>query len=91
MNKQDLIAAVAEKTGASKSSVSDFLAATLDEIQGAVKRNDKLTLIGFGSFELAKTTEREGRNPQTGATVKIPAGVRPKFTAGKAFKDFVRS
>lgn len=90
MNKQELINQVAEKTSMTKAEVGQVIGAMIDVVQDAVRSNDKVVLTGFGSFELVKTSERQGRNPATGAAITVPAGRRPKFSPGKAFKDFVR-
>ena len=87
MNKTELIAAVAEKTGLSKKAAGDAVAATFDEIAGALKKGDKVQLIGFGTFEVRKRAARLARNPQTGAEIKIKASKAPAFKAGKALKD----
>ena len=81
MNKTELIAAVAEKTGLSKKD-SNTIAETL-------KANEKVQLVGFGSFETKKRAARTGLNPRTGAAVEIPASTVPTFKAGKALKDAV--
>jgi len=89
MNKVELVAAIAEKSGLSKKDAEKALAATLDSIVGAVKKGDKVALVGFGTFESRKRGARVGRNPQTKETIKIPASNVPAFKAGKGFKDAV--
>ncbi|MCQ2404660.1 MAG: HU family DNA-binding protein [Clostridia bacterium] len=89
MNKVELVAAIAEKSGLSKKDAEKALAATLDSIVGAVKKGDKVALVGFGTFEARKRGARVGRNPQTKETIKIPASKVPAFKAGKGFKDAV--
>lgn len=89
MTRDDLIEAVAQEANLTKAAAKAALSAVLDSIQKAVAAGDKVTLTGFGNFEALKTAERKGRNPQSGAEVIIPAGVRPKFTPGKGFKDAV--
>ena len=89
MNKVELVAAIAEKSGLSKKDAEKALAATLDTIVAAVKKGDKVALVGFGTFEARKRGARVGRNPQTKETIKIPASKVPAFKAGKGFKDAV--
>lgn len=90
MNKGELIDAVAEATGQSKAAVGGVLDATLDTITGALKKGDKVTFTGFGTFERRHRKARVGRNPQTGAEVKIAAANVPAFKAGKGLKDAVK-
>lgn len=89
MNKQELIAQIAEKAEISKSQAAAALDAALETIAGAVADGDKVQLIGFGSFEPKKREARMGRNPRTNAAVEIPASVLPVFKPGKAFKEQV--
>jgi DNA-binding protein HU-beta len=89
MNKNELIAAVADITGLTKADADKAVDAVLDSITGALKKGDEVRLVGFGTFKVAKRAASEGRNPRTGETIKIPASKRPKFTAGKALKDAV--
>ena len=89
MNKAELIAAVAAKTGATKKSAEESVNAFTDVITEALKKGDKVQLVGFGSFEVIKREARKGRNPQTKEEIKIPASKAPKFKAGKALKDIV--
>ena len=89
MNKADLVNAIATKTGASKKASEEALNALVDSITGALKKGDKVQLVGFGSFEVKKRAARKGRNPQTGEEIKIPASKAPAFKAGKALKDAV--
>lgn len=89
MNKTELIAAVAEKAGLSKKDAGNAVQATLDAIEKSLKKGDKVQLIGFGTFETRKRAARNGKNPKTGAAVKIPACKAPAFKAGKALKDAV--
>jgi DNA-binding protein HU-beta len=88
MTKADLVAAVAE-TGVSKKEAAAALDSMIDAITGALKKGDKVSLVGFGSFSVKKRKARTGRNPQTGAAIKIPAKKIPAFSAGKALKDAV--
>jgi DNA-binding protein HU-beta len=89
MNKQDLVDAVAAKTGATKTETAEMLDALIATITAAVTRGDTVQLVGFGSFSTGARAARTGRNPATGAEIQIPAAKTVKFTAGKAFKDAV--
>lgn len=90
MNKSELITIVAEKAGLTKKQASDALDATLEAIQDAVTAGDKVSFIGFGTFERRDRAARTGRNPQTNEIVDIPASSVPAFKPGKAFKDRVK-
>lgn len=87
MNKAELVAAIAEKTELSKKDSEKALKAFIDVVTEELKKGEKVQLVGFGTFETAKRAAREGRNPQTGKTMPIPASIAPKFKAGKALKD----
>lgn len=89
MNKQELVHAVAAKTGSSKAAAADTLDALIGAVTSAVTKGDTVQLIGFGSFSAGARAARVGRNPATGAEIQIPAAKTVKFTAGKAFKDAV--
>jgi DNA-binding protein HU-beta len=89
VNKEELIQEVAKKTKASQKDVGSILATLLETIEKSVSKGKKVTLVGFGTFESRKRAARAGRNPQTGATIKIPAKSVPAFTAGKKFKELV--
>ena len=89
MNKSELIAAVAEKTGMTKKDSEKAVGALLETIKTAVAKKQKVQLIGFGTFEPRVRAARTGKNPKTGATLKIPATTVPKFSAGTAFKAAV--
>ena len=89
MNKSDLIAAVAAKTGETKKSAETSINAIIDVIAATLKKGDKIQLVGFGSFEVRQRAARKGRNPQTGKELKIAAKKAPVFKAGKALKDAV--
>jgi len=89
MNKEELILEIAETT-CTKAEAERALDAALGAIKNALKKGDKVTLIGFGTFSVAERAARKGRNPQTGASIKIAARKVPKFTAGKALKDYVK-
>ncbi|MEM6254577.1 MAG: HU family DNA-binding protein [Cyanobacteria bacterium P01_D01_bin.156] len=89
MNKGELLDTVAEKAGVSKKVADAVVSATIESIMEAVSSGEKVTLVGFGSFEPRDRKEREGRNPKTGETMTIPATTVPAFSAGKAFKEKV--
>ncbi len=89
MNKSELVDAMAKKAGLSKKDTEAALNAFTETIAKTLKKGDKVQLIGFGTFEVTKRAAREGKNPQTGAKIKIPASKAPKFKAGKALKDTV--
>mgnify|MGYP004519627453 FL=1 len=89
MNKSDLIAAVAAKTGETKKSAEASINALVDVIAETLAKGDKIQLVGFGSFEVRARAARKGRNPQTGKEMKIAAKKAPVFKAGKALKDAV--
>lgn len=89
MNKGELVDKVSEKAQTTKKEADAVLTAVFDTIMEAVASGDKVTLVGFGSFEPRKRSAREGRNPQTGKSIQIPETVVPAFSAGKLFKDKV--
>ena len=89
MNKTELVAAVAQKAELSKKDAEKAVAAVTAAITDALCAGDKVQLVGFGTFEVSERAAREGRNPQTGETMKIEASKSPKFKAGKALKDMV--
>ncbi len=89
MNKSELIAAMAAKTGATKKDAEASVNAFVDIITETLTKGDKVQLVGFGSFEVRKRAARKGRNPQTKEEIKIPASKAPVFKAGKALKDLV--
>ena len=89
MNKAELIAAVAAKTGATKKNAEELVNAFVDVVTETLKKGDKVQLVGFGSFEVIKRAARKGRNPQTKEEIKIPSSKAPKFKPGKALKDIV--
>ena len=91
MNKTELVAAIAEKAEISKKDSEKALKAFIDVVSDQLKKGDKVQLVGFGTFEVSKRAAREGRNPQTGKTMKIEACKAPKFKAGKALKDAVNA
>ena len=89
MNKSDLIAAIAAKTGETKKSAEASVNAFVDVVTASLVKGEKVQLVGFGSFEVRKRAARKGRNPQTKEEIKIPASKAPVFKAGKALKDIV--
>ena len=89
MNKAELIAAVAEKTGLSKKDTEAVVTASLEVITESLAQCEKVQLVGFGSFETKARAARIGRNPRTKEEIKIPASKLPVFKAGKALKDTV--
>ena len=89
MNKSDLIAAVAAKTGSTKKDAEATINSFVEVITEALEKGEKVQLVGFGSFEVRKRAARKGRNPQTKEEIKIPASKAPVFKAGKALKDLV--
>ena len=91
MNKTELVAAIADQAEISKKDAEKALKAFTDVVAEELKKGEKIQLVGFGPFEVAERAAREGRNPQTGATMKIEASKAPKFKAGKALKDLVNA
>ncbi len=89
MNRAQLVDAIAKETGASKKLADAMLKSYVANVTKAVKKGDKVQLVGFGTFEQRKRAARKARNPQTGATIKIAAAKVPAFKPGKAFKDAV--
>ena len=89
MTKEDLVAKVAQDADITKTQAANTLKSILDSIEKALAKGDKVSLVGFGTFSVAKRAAREGRNPATGASIKIPAANVPKFKAGKKLKDAV--
>ncbi len=89
MNKTELVDAIAKQAGLSKKDSEAAVKAFTDVVSKALKKGDKVQLVGFGTFEVAKRAARTGRNPQTGKEMKIKASKAPKFKAGKALKDAV--
>lgn len=90
MNKTELIAAVAEKAGISKKDADSAVNAVMDTIVNAVANQDKVQLVGFGTFEVRERSERKGRDPRTNKEITIPASKVPAFKVGKAFKAAVK-
>lgn len=89
MTKEELVAKAAQETGITKTQADKALKSILGSIEGALAKGDKVSLVGFGTFSVARRAAREGRNPATGASIKIPAANVPKFKAGKKLKDAV--
>lgn len=90
MNKTELVASMAEKAGVSKKDTEAVLNAFIETVQEAVKANDKVQLVGFGTFETRERAAREGINPLTKEKIQIAASKAPAFKAGKAFKDMLK-
>ena len=89
MNKTELVDAIAKKADLSKKDAEAAVKAFTDVVSAELKKGGKVQLVGFGTFEVAKRAAREGKNPQTGAKIKIAASKAPNFKAGKALKDTV--
>ena len=89
MNKNGLINTVASEIGATKSDAGNAVEAILDAISGSLQNGEEVRLTGFGTFSVAHRRARTGRNPQTGASINIPASNHPKFKAGKTLKNAV--
>ena len=89
MNKAELVAAIAAEAQISKKDSEKALKAFIDVVTEELKKGEKVQLVGFGTFEVSERAAREGRNPQTGKTIKIAASKAPKFKAGKGLKDIV--
>lgn len=90
MTKADLITKVAGQAGLTKTEAGKAIDAIIDTIKDALKKEEKVTLVGFGSFHVLKRKARKGRNPRTGQEIKIPATKIPKFVAGKLLKEAVK-
>ncbi len=91
MNKNDLVASVANKTNLSKTDAAKSVDAVFDSITASLKKGQEVRLVGFGTFNVTKRAKSEGRNPRTGEKIVIPASKQPKFKAGKGLKDAVNS
>ena len=89
MNKAEMIAAIAQEAEFSKKDAEKALTAFMEIVTKELQKGEKVSLVGFGTFEVSKRTAREGRNPATNKTIKIPASKAPKFKAGKALKEAV--
>lgn len=90
MTKSELVTKIAEKTGVPKADTAKSIDAFVEVVGNALTDGDKITLVGFGTFKVVERKEREGRNPSTGAKIKIPAMKLPKFVPGKALKDQIQ-
>ena len=91
MTKTELVNSMAEKAGLSKTDAEKALKAFIDSVTETLQKEDKISLVGFGTFSVGDRAARTGKNPQTGAALQIPAAKVPKFKAGKALKDAVNS
>ena len=91
MNKTELVAAMADQAGLSKKDAEKALKAFTDVVAEELKKDGKVQLVGFGTFEVSSRAAREGRNPQSGAPMMIAASKAPKFKAGKALKDMLNA
>jgi len=91
LNKSELVASVADKSGLSRKDAEAAVTATIDEVRAALARGERVALVGFGTFEVRERSARSGRNPQTGAAIEIPASRMAAFKAGKALKEALRS
>lgn len=89
MNKTELIAALADKTGSTKTAAGEYFEALTEIIAKQLKKGETVAIAGFGTFSVKKRAARTGRNPATGATIKIKASKSPAFKAGKGFKDAI--
>ena len=90
MNKQELVASMAEKSELTKKDAEKALDAFIESVTGALKKGDSVALVGFGSFTVKERAARKGRNPSTGAEINIPASKAPTFKAGKGLKDAIK-
>ena len=90
MSKQDLVSFMADKSGLTKKDAEAALNGFVDGVKATLKKGDTVTLVGFGTFSVSKRSARQGRNPQTGATINIPARKVPVFKAGKGLKEVVK-
>lgn len=90
MNKSELVKSVAEKADLSRKDATDAVDAVFGAITEALSKDEKVQLVGFGSFEVRSRAERKGRNPQTGEEIKIPATLIPAFRPGKTLKDAIK-
>ena len=90
MTKAEMIEKMADSADISKAAAGKALAACLDSVKVSLKKGQKVSLVGFGTFSVTKRKARKGRNPKTGETIKIAAAKVPKFSAGKGFKDALK-
>ena len=89
MNKAELVAAMAAKTGETKKNAEEFINAFFEVVTSELKKGEKVQVVGFGTFEIRERAARKGRNPQTKEEIRIPASKAPVFKAGKALKNAV--
>ena len=89
MNKTELVASIAEKSGIAKKDAEKAVSAFIDTVATELKKGEKIQLVGFGTFEVRERAAREGINPQTGKKIQIAASKNPVFKAGKALKDSI--
>jgi len=89
LNKSEFVAAIASRTGGTQADAARFLDAALDEIQSTLAKGGEVSITGFGKFSTSERAARQGRNPQTGEPMNIPASTLPKFTAGAVLKSSV--
>ena len=89
MNKEELVQEIAKKAKVTQKEAAEVLTSLVETVQKTVAKGEKVTLVGFGTFESRKRAARTGRNPQTGAALKIAAKTVPAFSAGKKFKELV--
>jgi DNA-binding protein HU-beta len=90
MTKEEMIAMMADSSGISKRQATDALQSFMDNVTNQLKKGEKVSFAGFGTFSVSKRKARQGRNPQTGATINIPATKVPVFKAGKNLKEAVK-
>ncbi len=90
MNKSELVAAIASDANLSKKSAEEALNSFMSNVKASLKKRESVVLTGFGTFSVSDRAARNGRNPQTGATIKIPACTVPKFKAGKGLKEVLK-
>lgn len=90
MNRAELVAKMAEDAGISKAAAERALSSFIEGVAGALKRGGKVSLVGFGTFSVSSRAARTGRNPRTGAEIRIPASKMPKFKPGKGLKDSIK-
>jgi len=90
MNKEELVERISSKTGLTKKDALDAVNTTLDTVTVTLRKGEKVTLVGFGTFLVRRRRARDGRNPQTGARIKIPAKKVPRFTPGKELKAAIK-
>ena len=90
MTKAELVEKMAKDSGISKATAGKAMASMIEGIVKTLKKGNKVTLVGFGTFSVSKRKARTGRNPRTGETIKLAAHKTPRFTAGRAFKDAIK-